>query len=218
MNYVKLISDFEHRSKQVQMKAGQYWMDRLVERMQRRSKDKIITIGSILAILRDVNLERELIIPGLNFVTNIGDIYYAERAVGDLAAQLPIPTNFTDASGTFDGIMELYAGASAAPAKTNDRSDLVTLVTGSDQVIDATYPLVNDPDSDNTGSGTDIATYRVSYATGDANSAGIDDVILTNPAPGASEVLLMHSEFAAPFEKTSSDTLKVFVNHRFDGI
>ena len=218
MNYLKLISDFEHRRKKVQMTIGQYWLDRLVEHVQTRVKDEVITTGSILAVLRNVHLERELVIPGLNIVTNGGDLYYAERAVGDLAAQLPIPTNFTDASGTFDGIMELYNGASAVPDKANDRSDLVTLVTGSDQVIDATYPQVNDGDGDNTGAGVDIATYRVSYATGDANGAGIDDVILTNPSPGASEILLMHSEFAAPFEKTSSDTLKVFVNHEFLGV
>ena len=215
MNFLKLTSDFDHKRKQVLMKAGLYWYDRLVERVQRRHDDRIIATGSILAILRDVNLERELIIPGLNIVTDEGDLFYAQRSV----IEQPDDDHFTTgAAFAFDGIMELYSGASAAPAKTNDRSDLVTLVTGSAQVIDATYPRTNDPDGDNTGSGTDITTYRVSYATGDANSAGIDDVILTNPSPAASENLLMHSEFAAPFEKTSSDTLKVFVNHRFDGI
>jgi uncharacterized phosphosugar-binding protein len=64
----------------------------------------------------------------------------------------------------------------------------------------------------------DIVTYRVSYATGDANAAGIADVILTNPSPSAGDALLMHAEFTTPFEKTSSDTLKVFVNHRLNGV
>lgn len=215
MNYLKLISDFEHRRKKFQMQAGQYWMDRLVERMQGRVKEEILTTGSVLAVLRDVNLERELLIPGLNIVTNEGDLFYAQRSV----IEQPDDDHFTTgAAFAFDGIMELYNGATPPPDKAFDRSDMVTLVTGSDQVMDGTYPRTADPDGDNTGSGADIATYRVSYATGDANAAGIDDVVLTNPAPGASENLLMHANFAAPFEKTASDTLKVFVNHEFLGV
>lgn len=153
-----------------------------------------------------------------NIVTNAGDQYYAERAVADLNAGTPVPANFTNASGTFDGIMELYSGASSAPAKGNDRSNLTTLVTGSAQAMDSGYPQTSDPDSDNPGTvGADVVTYRVSYATGDANGTGIADVILTNPTPGASEAILMHAEFGATFDKTSSDTLKVFINHTFNG-
>ena len=152
-----------------------------------------------------------------NIVTNAGDLFYAERGV-----KTSIPTNFVDGSGDFDGIMELYSDAgtpNAAPAKGNDRSNLTgTLATGSAQAMDSTYPKVNDGDSDNTGAGTDIVTYRVSYATGDANLANISDVIITNPSPGASEALLMHAEFGSSFTKTSSDTLKVFVNHQLNGV
>lgn len=148
-----------------------------------------------------------------NIVTNAGDLFYAERGVNTA-----IPSNFVDGSGDFDGIMELYNGASAAPAKDNDRSDMAGLVTGSAKVIDATYPQVNDGDSDNTGAGADIITYRTSYLTSEANDTGIADVIITNPSPGASEPLLMHAEFGAPFDKTSSDTLKVFINHQMNGV
>ena len=84
--------------------------------------------------------------------------------------------------------------------------------------MDATYPLVNDGDADNTGAGTDIITYRVSYTTAEANQTDTTDVILTNPSPGASEPVIMHAEFAASFTKTSADTLKVFVNHRMNGV
>lgn len=147
-----------------------------------------------------------------NIVTDAGDLFYAQRGVNSL------PTNFTDGAGAFDGIMELYNGASGAPAKGNNRSNLAGLVTGSAKAMDATYPRVNDPDTDNTGAGTDIVTYRVSYATGEANASNIADVAITNPSPGASEALLMHAEFAATFIKTSSDTLKVFVNHQMNGV
>jgi len=156
-----------------------------------------------------------------NIVTNDGDLYYAERAALLTTGTpiSPVPTNFTDANGVPDMIFELYtATGSSAPAKANNRSNLGTLITNSAQVVDATYPLVNDPDGDNTGSGVDIVTYRVSYTTANANGSDIDDIILTNPSPGASEVLIAHATLGAPFTKTSSDTLKVFVNHEFLGV
>ena len=119
--------------------------------------------------------------------------------------------------------MELYDNTPAnnAPAKGNDRGDLLgTLIPGSAKVIDATYPQVNDPDSDNTGAGVDIISYRVSYLTSEANNpdSQITDQILTNPSPGATEALINHAEFTTPFDKTSADTMKVFVNHETLGV
>jgi hypothetical protein len=126
----------------------------------------------------------------------------------------PVPTNFTDANGVPDMIMELYQNDGAAPAKTNDRSSPGTQV-GTGKAIDGTYPQVNDGDTDNAGAGVDIITYRVSFGTTEVNGA-IDDVILTNPSPGASEPIIMHADGLAT-TKTSSDTLKVFVNHEMLG-
>lgn len=147
-----------------------------------------------------------------NIVTDAGDLFYAQRAVGVL------PTNFTDGAGVFDGIVELYNGASAAPAKGNNRSNLVGYVSQSAKALTSTYPKINDSDADNTGAGADIVTYAVSYPKADANASNISDVIITNPSPGASEPILMHAEFALPFTKTSNDTLKVFINHTLNGI
>lgn len=164
-----------------------------------------------VAVLFNTETREKRIIEQHNIVTNDGDLYYAQRGANET------PTNFTSGA-TFDGIMELYNGASAAPAKANDRSDLTGLVSGSAKAMDATYPKTNDGDGDNTGAGTDVVTYLVSYTTGEANDTGIADVIITNPSPGATEPLLMHAEFGATFDKTSSDTLKVFVNHTLNGV
>lgn len=147
-----------------------------------------------------------------NIVTDAGDLFYAQRAVGTN------PNHFTDGAGVFDGIIEMYNGASASPAKGNNRSNLVGLVSGSAKAMTATYPKINDSDVDNTGAGVDIVTYSVSYSKVEANATNIADIIITNPSPGASEPLLMHAEFAAPFTKTSNDTLKVFINHTLNGI
>ncbi len=169
----------------------------------------------VVAVLTDKNGKTRTF-QTRNIVTDAGDLYYAERG-----AAVAVPTNFVDGGGAFDGVMELYdnSPANSAPAKGNDRSNLTgTLAPSSTKAMDATYPLVNDPDGDNTGAGTDVVTYRVSYTTGEANAADITDVIITNPTPGASEPLLMHAEFGAAFTKTSSDTLKVFVNHQLNGV
>lgn len=167
----------------------------------------------VVVVLEDRETGLKRTFESKNIVTDAGDLFYAERCV-DTA----VPTNFTTGGGVFDGIMELYNGASGAPAKGNNRSALAGLVAASGKAIDATYPRVNDGDSDNTGAGADIVTYRVSYTTGEANATGIADVVITNPTPGASEPLLMHAEFGASFTKTSSDTLKVFVNHQLNGV
>ncbi len=179
--------------------------------------DKIQIVTEPIAVLTSRTGKKKWIY-GHNIVTDAGDLFYAER--GALLTTgtpvSPVPTNFTDANGVPDPIFELYSGASGAPAKGNDRSDLTTLIEAG-LAVDATYPLVNDGDGDNTGAGVDIITWRRSYTTGQGNDANIADVILTNPSPGASEPVLMHAEFT-PFAKTSSDTLKVFINHRMNGV
>lgn len=188
-----------------------------------RSVDDVVQVGSsVVVVLTNEKTGKKRTFMSRNIVTNAGDLYYSERCVLLTTGTPigPVPTNFTDTNGVPDMIMELYDNTPAnnAPAKGNDRSDLLgTIAPSSSQPMDATYPLVNDPDADNTGSGTDIITYRRSYTSGQANLADITDLILTNPSPGASEPVIMHAEFPASFGKTSDDTLKVFVNHRING-
>ena len=179
---------------------------------EKGGEDQVAVTGVVVVVLTNEETGEKQTHVSRNIVCDAGDLYYAERCVATA-----IPANFVDGSGDFDGIMEMYEVDSGAPAKANDRSDLGTLITGSDQVMDGGYPKVNDLDGDNTGAGVDIVTYLVSYALGDGNG-DITDVILTNPTPGASEALLMHAEFAAPFAKTGADTLKVFINHQINGV
>lgn len=180
--------------------------------------------GTVVLVLRDAATgKKKWTRKYRNLITDAGDLYYAERgALLTTGTPIsPVPTNFTDTNGVPDMIMELYddTPANSAPGKANDRGDLLgTIAPSSAKAIDATYPMVNDSDGDNTGAGVDVVTYRVSYITSEANLADIDDLILTNPSPGATEPLIMHAEFGAPFTKTSADTLKVFVNHTFNGV
>ena len=90
---------------------------------------------------------------GKNIVTNDGDLYYAQQAV-----ETGTPTS--DFGGS-NGRMELRTG-SATPAKADVFTQVTTPIPTSIQEIDSGYPKVNDNDSDNTGAGTDIVTWRTS--------------------------------------------------------
>ena len=148
-----------------------------------------------------------------NIVTNDGDLYYAQQATETS------PTS--DFSGS-NGRMELRTG-SATPAKGDVFTQVTTPIPASIQEIDSTYPKVNDGDSDNTGAGTDIATWRTSWTTSDFNATAIIGgcIHVAGGASGATTAgatkLLTHFSITS-FNKTASDTLKIFVNHTFNGV
>ena len=144
-----------------------------------------------------------------NIVTNDGDLYYAQSACGE--------TPTSDFGGS-DGRMELRTG-SATPAKSDTYNEVTTPVTASRKAIDATYPKTNDGDTDNTGAGTDIVTWRTSWATSDFSANAIIGgcIHVGGSSPATSSKLLTHFDLTS-FNKTSSDTLKIFVNHTFNGV
>ena len=150
---------------------------------------------------------------GKNIVTNDGDLYYAQQAV-----ETGTPTS--DFGGS-NGRMELRTG-SATPAKADVFTQVTTPIPTSIQEIDSGYPKVNDNDSDNTGAGTDIVTWRTSWSTSDFNATAIIGGCIHvaggnsgATTPGGTK-LLTHFSLTS-FNKTSSDTLKIFVNHTFNG-
>ena len=144
-----------------------------------------------------------------NIVTNDGDLYYAQKSVGG--------TPTSDFGGS-DGRMELRTG-SATPAKAHVYSDVTTPVTASRKVKDNTYPKTADDDSDNTGAGADIVTWRTSWTTSDFNATAIIGGCfhVGGASPASGSKLLTHFSITS-FNKTASDTLKIFVNHTFNGV
>ena len=144
-----------------------------------------------------------------NIVTNDGDLYYAQKSVGG--------TPTTDFGGS-DGRMELRTG-SATPAKAHVYSDVTTPVTASRKAKDNTYPKTADDDSDNTGAGADIVTWRTSWTTSDFNATAIIGGCfhVGGASPASGSKLLTHFSITS-FNKTASDTLKIFVNHTFNGV
>jgi hypothetical protein len=179
-------------------------------------KEKVRTGESVLGLLREMQADGwnviallqtprtpgGIIIPGRNIVTNDGDLYYAQLSAGEAA------TNDFTAGG-------LRLGTSnTAPTKTDTD---VTTYSSSEKAVASGYPKTNDSDADNTGAGTDIVTWTFNYATSEANIVGIEEGAIVDNTTTPT-VALTHFLFAATFTKTSSNTLKVIVNHTFTGV
>jgi len=145
----------------------------------------------------------KMLVPAHNIITDAGDIHYAQRAVAE---------TLTNAFG----ILEL--GSAGTPGKSANRSSF-TPISSTQKAHDATYPRRNDNDADNTGAGTRIVTFRTSYTAADFNATGIARGWITNTSPGASEPILTGFTLPnSPFDKSASDSLKVFTNHTMNGV
>lgn len=163
---------------------------------------KVQPFGNVLVVIEHADGSRSFR-RAKNIVTNAGDLHYAQRG----AAETP-----TNAFGTLE-----LGSAGAAPAKTSDRSNMTTKISGSQLAVDGTYPKTNDGDADNTGAETDSVTWRFTYGKGVVVDAAVDRLIITNTSPGASEPVLTYATFTA-FGATADDTVKVYVNHNFLGV
>ena len=205
MTYLPLTSEVRNRYNKIQNGIASYWMDKVAEELQRRQNGKNAIVGRVSAVLRHPELELELVIPGMNIVTNDGDLYYAQSSVAET------PDDDFDAAGAG------FRLGSDATAPTKADTDVTTEDTAGRKATDATYPQTDDQDGDNGSAGTDVVTWRVSYTVAEAIIASIAEGAIcdSRTTPTAA---LTHFLFAAPFGKTGSDTLKVFVNHEMLGV
>ena len=146
-----------------------------------------------------------------NLVTNDGEIFYAKQGAGETPA-----TNENFASGRFEMGTTAYTEAEGDTYNEFDVSG-TSAISGSNQVFTAGYPKTNDTgDSDNTGDATDAVSYAVNYSAASWNDTDVEQgCILDNSSPVSATKLLSVFSFTS-FAKTSSDTLKVFVNHAFE--
>jgi len=167
--------------------------------------DDVKIVGLVQAHLTNVNTGAKTIIHGVNIVTDDGDTYYAQSACGE--------TPDDDFDGASSGLR--LGDDNTTPTKSD--TDVTSFLSGSAHALDGTYPQTDDQDGDNSGAGVDIVTWRFSYTTGEGNVSGIDEgaIVDDRTTPTAA---LCHFLFAATFSKTASDTLKIFVNHTFNGV
>ena len=150
---------------------------------------------------------------GMNEVTNDGEIGYANEAASEA------PSANEDFFATAASRMQLANPSSQNSIVATDKWEQVDTtakaIAGSNKVYDAAFPKRNDGDGDNTGAGVDIVSFLTSYTTGDFNDGGTtikNFAILDNASPVDGSLLLTHGQITA-FNKTSTDTLKFFINH-----
>lgn len=146
-----------------------------------------------------------------NLVTNDGEIFYAKQGAGETPS-----ANEDFATGYFDMSTTAYTEAETDTYNEYDVSGTGS-ISGSIQAFTSGYPKTNDTgDADNTGDGTDVVSYAVNYSAAAWNDTDIEQgAIHDNATPVTASKILCVFSFTS-FAKTSSDTLKVFVNHAFE--
>jgi hypothetical protein len=154
----------------------------------------------------------KVLFPAHNIVTDMGDRYYAQRAVSET------PT---------DTFARLYLSAvnwdGGHPAKGSVTDNIASVIAGTEKAATGTYPKTADADADNTGAGVDVVTWAFSYTKADFNAATIEAGALaaaavTSWGAGAGVNNLLTAFDLTTFAKTANDTLKVFVNHTMNGV
>ena len=146
-----------------------------------------------------------------NLVTNDGEIFYAKQGAGETPA-----TNENFQSGRFEIGTTAYTEAETDTFNEFDVSG-TSKISGSRQTFTSGYPKTNDTgDTDNTGDAADAVSYAVNYTAASWNDTDVEQgVIHDNATPVTTTKLLCAFSFTS-FAKTSSDTLKIFVNHAFE--
>ena len=162
---------------------------------------------------------------GSNIVTNDGDIYYAKLGASETPSS---NENFrTVASGSGATCVLNNPSSADTLAKADDYGEVSSPIVTSGAQKDCTsaYPKTNDGDSDNTGAGTDVVTYKFSWTTSQidtsAGNAITGGCIVDKAATLANGIkILTHWNFSSPssFHKTNTDTLTLYVNHTMNGV
>lgn len=173
-------------------------------------KEPVRVKGRVTLVLRDAKTGKiKRVETTENIVTNDGDLYYAQMGAGET------PTNDFGAATSQINALD---NTGAAPAKASNFSNIGSSVGSSNPAaFTSGYPKTNDGDADNTGAGTDVVSYAVNFGTAAANGT-ISRVAIHLTGATGTDPLLMYATLGASVTKTSSDTLKIFVNHTMNGV
>ena len=133
-----------------------------------------------------------------NLITSTGDAMYVSRGAG--LTTVATPTGMKLGTGT------------TAVAKSGAGAALVTYISGSNKAFDATYPSVSG----------NVATYKRTYAAGEATNAAIAEVVIVNDAiatdaTSSAANTASRALFGTPLNKGASDTLTITWTHTITG-
>jgi len=158
---------------------------------------------NVIAVLKKADGTKKVLF-AKNIVTDEGDKWYAQKACGET------PTNNFNT-------MVLGNGTQPTWGKSSTYDDLGSPISGSEKTVSSGYPKTNDDDTDNTGAGADVVTWKFEWGKTDFSATGINQAVITVASPGTGSPILTGFNFTSSFDKTENDTLKVFVNHTMNG-
>jgi len=169
--------------------------------------------ANVLLVLQDAATGRvEKVVEAKNIVTTSGNQYYAEKSAGQTPAM------------TFNkGKLTIASSYKSTETNTRTYGDFVLTTFNGTQSFDSGYPKTSDTDTDNTGSGATVVTYRRTYTTSQGNitikALGVSRFGATTTAAVSLRKLLNYITLSSAqfVTKTSSQTLKAFINHTFLG-
>lgn len=147
-------------------------------------------------------------VKGENLVVTTGTEYYAQLINQDT------PTN------TFNSAYLGNPAGNDSIAAADDFSDWGqgTLLVSTEKTVTSTG--LNNLDTDNTGKGAFVYTWKIEWGAGDFNTESNNDVrtgIISVAGATGTNPILNHFNFASPFEKLSTSSLTLWVNHSIVG-
>ena len=201
-----------NRINEARQESFESWADKVRHLSEQSRTDNVVRVLTFPEVSPSGNIEmiKEFDYTH-NLVTDDGEIYYAKKGAGETPA-----TNENFLSGRFDMSTTAYTEAEGDTYNEYDVSGTGS-ISGSIQTFTSGYPKTNDTgDADNTGDATDAVSYAVNYSAASWNDTDVEQgAIHDNASPVTATKLLSVFSFTS-FAKTSSDTLKVFVNHAFE--
>lgn len=176
----------------------------------RELTDHVGLVGWGVIELRDKHDKIKKLVPFANKITTAGDQYYAKKAiVGISPANASAPTAATG--------MKLGTGTTAA-SKSGAGAAIVTYISGSNVVFDATFPAAAAVAGTDTGWN---ATYKTTWAAGTATNSAITEASIVNDqssnTDGSSAANTYGRITFTAVNKTATDTLAITWNHTFLG-
>ena len=177
--------------------------------------EKSTVKGNVVLVLKDAATGRvKSVTEHKNIVTTAGNRYYAQLAAAS-------STSFTFVQMTVSSsIRAISAGATFGDLVYAANTTAIP-VQGT-TALDSGYPTAADVDSDNTGADSNVVSWLTTYTTGQGNT-NIKAIVINQTGAvtgngGNTNLLLNAVTLAVSQAKTSSDILKVFVNHTFTGV
>lgn len=165
-------------------------------------------VGFGVVEVRDSEGYLKQVVPFANLITTAGDQYYAQKAIVGISPSAP------SAPTAVNG-MKLGTGTTAV-AKSSTGAALVTYLTASNVVFDATFPSAAAVGGD---AGWN-ATYKTTWVAGTATNTAITEAVIVNDQATNATTTAANTIARVVFtavNKGASDTLAITWTHKFLG-